>query len=433
VLEHGIDTPTLRFCLRIVSGMLVHISPPSTKTYLMRPHIHVVTLSACVALLTPMMSEAQMSANDAFNLGNAFGTARNAEVREGVKEEGLSSAVPNYTGTSERSSLYSGMRALGPDGFTEKDRCATTGLSASDPREVEACQAVNVLAGIRASGRLISLDKNADPLMIKKREVLADPVSATGMPFLTSLSECSSSTVTTADVTREDTCTDVIPFPKSSSCQMPWEVEVLQHNRYECSKVKEPIVRRCDEILTVQCNTNAVPQITINREWWWCDTCSAKASDMRNLQDAFRAVAQASGATVTFTRGTYGSACFEMQATGGADVMGYYNGVYFGKGTTLRYNMADGCSLRPYGLTLGGFNKTKGGKPMIRFSGNSECPTKVWRNGTKDHPGYWTCLGYTTMCPDGSPPLTINGEPACIGSVTCTSSWDRSACAPYGG
>jgi len=42
-------------------------------------------------------------------------------------------------------------------------------------------------------------------------------------------------------ITRTETCFDGIPLPSSSSCQMPWEVEVVQHN-VVCS----PAVDGCD-------------------------------------------------------------------------------------------------------------------------------------------------------------------------------------------
>lgn len=373
---------------------------------------------------------AQMSANDAFNEGSTFGTARNPEVREGIKTENAETIVPNYSATSEKSGLYAGMKNLNPDGHMEKTYCATAGLTSPDPKQVEACQATNLLAGMNETGNPFSINKETDPLMIKKREIQADPGAATGMPFTSSLSECTATSSTSADITRTETCTDVIPFPKSDSCQMPWEVEVLQHNRYECTKGKDPTIRKCNELLVVSCNSNLMPQVTVNRQWWWCDTCAGKVSDMQNLQDAFRAVAQASGASVSFTYGSYGQACFQMTAIGGANVLGYYNGGYFGQGKVLSYGFGRSCPY--FGMTLGS-TVSKSGKPMIEFRGNSECPNKVWKPATKDHPGMWLCIGYTPICPDGSPPINIDGGYACIGNVTCTSYWDKTACAPYGG
>ena len=370
-------------------------------------------------------AQAEMSANDAFNEGSSFGTARNAEVRAGVKKEAAEDVVPNYSASSEKSALYGGMKNLGPDGHLEKSYCAADGLSSPDPKQDEACQAVNTLAKINETGNPFTINKETDPIMVKKREIQADPAAASGMSLATTLSECTSTTTTTSDVTRTETCTDVIPFPKSDSCQMPWEVEVLQHNRYECTKGKDATIRKCNEVLVVSCNSNYVPQITVNREWWWCDVCSSKYGDMVALQNAFRDVAQASGATVSLTSGTVGGTCWTLTATGGADVVGYYNGAHFGTGKVLTY-----CSG---GLTLGGNTQYKSGKPTIRFSGNGDCPNKTWKPGTKDYPGHWTCSGYTTICPDGSPPLTIDGSPACLGSVTCTSYWDKTACSPYGG
>lgn len=370
-------------------------------------------------------AHSEMSANDAFNLGNTFGAARNAEVRQGVKKENAETMVPNYSATSEKSALYGGMKNLGPDGHVEKTYCATDGLSAPDAKQVEACQAVNTLAKINEKGNPFTINKETDPILVKKRQVQADPAAASGMSLATTLSECSSTTTTTSDVTRTETCTDVIPFPKSASCQMPWEVEVLQHNRYQCTKGKDPTIRKCNELLMVSCNSNAIPQITVEKEWWWCDVCSSKYGDMIALQYAFRDVARASGATVTLTSGTWGGTCWTLTATGGANVLGYYNGGYFGQGKVLTY-----CGG---GLTLGGVTKYKSGKPMIRFAGNGDCPNKVWKPGTKDYPGHWSCSGYTAMCPDGSPPLTIDGAAACLGNVTCTSYWDKTACSPYGG
>lgn len=388
-----------------------------------------LSCAALVLALCSFPSIAEMSANDAFNEGSTFGTARNPEVREGIKTENAETTVPNYSATSEKSGLYGGMKNLNPDGHLEKTYCATDGLTSPDPKQVEACQATNLLAGMNETGNPFSINKETDPLMIKKREIQADPGAATGMPFTSSLSECTATSSTSADITRTETCTDVIPFPKSDTCTMPWEVEVLQHNRYECSKGKDATTKKCNELLVVTCNSNMVPNITVNAEFWWCDTCTNKTIDMQSLQNAFRTVAQASGNIVTYTYGGYGSTCFQMTATGGADVYGYYNGVLFGTGKVLTFCHSGAL---PTGITLGTGNRTKSGKPTIRFSGNGDCPNKTWKPGTKDYPGHWTCTGYTTMCPDGSAPLTIDGTPACLGNITCTSTWDKSACTALG-
>lgn len=197
--------------------------------------------------------QAQMSANDAFNEGSSFGTARNAEVRAGVKKEAAEVVVPNYSASSERSALYGGMKNLDPDGHMEKAYCAADGLTSPDPKQVEACQAVNTLAKINETGNPFSINKATDPIMVKKREIQADPTSFTGMPFGTSLSECTNETVTGSSITREETCFDAIPLPTSSSCQMPQEVEVLQHNRYSCLTGKKSEAYACSDVLSVVC------------------------------------------------------------------------------------------------------------------------------------------------------------------------------------
>ena len=204
--------------------------------------MHLLQLALLITLMTiglHSIALADMSANDAFNEGNGFGVARNAEVRDGVSTSAAEDTVSNYSSTSERSALYGGMTNLAPFGTNEKVYCQTEGLSAPDSRQREACNATNMLSNLREHAPEIIINRETDPLMIRKREVLADPVAATGMPFATSLSECSADAVTSSDITRTETCFDGIPLPSSASCQMPWEVEVVQHNRYACLTGKD--------------------------------------------------------------------------------------------------------------------------------------------------------------------------------------------------
>ena len=210
-------------------------------------------LSFVLFSVLPIAAQAEMSANDAFNSGNAFGAARNAEVRDGVKKETAEGTVPNYSASSEKSALYGGMKNLGPDGANEKTYCATDGLSSPDAKQVEACQAVNTLAKINEKGNPFAINKETDPLMIKKRQIQADPIAASGMPFATSLSACTPEAITGSSITRDETCFDAIPLPKTDACQMPWEVEVLQHNRYRCLTGKTSQSYSCSDVLSVVC------------------------------------------------------------------------------------------------------------------------------------------------------------------------------------
>lgn len=198
-------------------------------------------------------AHSEMSANDAFNLGNTFGTARNAEVRQGVKKENAETMAPNYSATSEKSALYGGMQNLGPFGANEKIYCKTDGLTSPDPKQREACNATNTLSDINEHAGAIVINKETDPLMIKKREIQADPVAASGMPFATSLSACTPEAITGSSITRDETCFDAIPLPKTDACQMPWEVEVLQHNRYKCLSGKQSQSYSCSDVLSVVC------------------------------------------------------------------------------------------------------------------------------------------------------------------------------------
>lgn len=198
-------------------------------------------------------AQSDMSANDAFNQGASFGTARNAEVRAGIRREDAESTVPNYSATSERSALYGGMTNLGPFGTNEKIYCETDGLTSPDPKQREACNATNTLSRINEHADAITINRETDPLMIRKREIQADPVAASGMPFSTSLSECTNDSVTGSNITREETCFDGIPLPTSNSCQMPREVEVLQHNRYSCLTGKQSASYSCSDVLSVVC------------------------------------------------------------------------------------------------------------------------------------------------------------------------------------
>lgn len=212
----------------------------------------VLPVLCCLIFFAPAI-QAEMSANDAFNEGSSFGTARNAEVREGVKKENAETTVPNYSPTSDKSALYGGMQNLGPFGANEKIYCKTDGLTSPDPKQREACNATNTLSDINEHAGAIVINKETDPLMIKKREIQADPVAASGMPFATSLSACTPEAITGSSITRDETCFDAIPLPKTDACQMPWEVEVLQHNRYECLSGKQSQSYSCSDVLSVVC------------------------------------------------------------------------------------------------------------------------------------------------------------------------------------
>ena len=110
-----------------------------------------------------------------------------------------------------------------------------------------------MLSSLRDHAPAITINRETDPLMIRRRAILSDPVAATGLPFATSLSECTAEGATGSDITRTESCFDGIPLPSSSSCQMPWEVEVVQNNRYSCLSGRRSSIHECQETLLVSC------------------------------------------------------------------------------------------------------------------------------------------------------------------------------------
>lgn len=199
-----------------------------------------------------------MSPSGAFNAGNSLGIAANPDVATGITESAASTTVPNYSATSPRSALYSGMKNLGPDGLSETTYCQTDGVSSPDSKTKITCDATNLMTDFNIHKPVIHIDKTLDPLMVKRRAIQDDPASAS-LPINNSTSACKPETTTSADQTREETCTDVIGMPSSSSCEMPQEVDVLQHNRYQCDEGKPGTSHSCSKTLTTDCSTGCYP------------------------------------------------------------------------------------------------------------------------------------------------------------------------------
>ena len=216
-------------------------------------------LSILLAVTSGLALAAEpMTPTDAFSLGRGFGSAANATVPSGITPSEAESKVPNYAPSSDRSALYGGMRNLGPDGVGRTSYCETTGLTSADPKEKLSCDATNVLTKFRDHAPTIALDKNTDPLFVRKRAIQADPQAAS-LTINTSTTACVPTSSTTADTTRTETCFDYVGAPTASSCQMPWDVEVLQHNRYQCDQGKPGTVRTCSSSLVTNCSTGCYP------------------------------------------------------------------------------------------------------------------------------------------------------------------------------
>jgi len=203
-------------------------------------------------VLAASAQAAEMTATDAFALGRGFGTSANAGVPSGISSSEAESKIPNYSTTSSRSSLYGGMRNIGPDGLGQTTYCKTTGYTSTDPKEKLACDATNLLSDFRLHAPTIAINKSTDPIMVRKRAIQANP-EASSLTINSSTTACTPTTSTSADVTRTETCFDYVGAPTASSCQMPWDVEVVQHNRYQCDQGKPGTQQTCSNTLALDC------------------------------------------------------------------------------------------------------------------------------------------------------------------------------------
>ena len=387
---------------------------------------------------------AEMSANDAFNEGNSFGVARNAEVRDGVSTSAAEDTVSNYSSTSERSALYGGMTNLAPFGTNEKVYCQTEGLSAPDSRQREACNATNMLSNLREHAPEIIINRETDPLMIRKREVLADPVAATGMPFATSLSECSAEAVTSSDITRTETCFDGIPLPSSASCQMPWEVEVVQHNRYACLSGKKSTVHNCQETLLVSCtgggegceSSGIVPGSVYLTNGTYAFSLSGSTLTLRNNVTAVN--------STTYAR-------FNVQVAGLERVTNFHlSYVHSDNWMGLEIN---GVHVATHSRALGGLWTTPATDRLEHFWDDGEffrrsmvriCPTCVYNAETGHNYASTHNFDVRPYLREGVNTFVmyvVNGGGPGYGEVrfrvqqncpvTCVGTWDRGACAAF--
>lgn len=213
---------------------------------------------ALIALSSACTLAAEMSATEAFSLGRGFGTEANATVPSGITPAEAEAKVPNYAPTSDRSSLYSGMRNIISDGAGQTTYCKTTGYTSSDPKEKLSCDATNLLTDFRLHEPTIAIDKNTDPIFVRKRAIQANP-EASSLIINSSTTACTPTTSTSADVTRTETCFDYVGAPTASTCQMPWDVEVVQHNRYQCDQGKPGTRYSCSERLVTTCSMGCYP------------------------------------------------------------------------------------------------------------------------------------------------------------------------------
>ena len=151
----------------------------------------------------------QMNAQSAFAAGKSAG-ADNVEgvinlislIKAGESVKDFSPSPPT------QSSYWAGqgtvLNTLVSGGNSRVNECSTTGLSTTDPKDKQHCEAVNAIQDVHTN-KPTNIISAADPLLVRGNLITSDPEAIAGVMNST-YSGCTTTTLTTPGATVEQTC-----------------------------------------------------------------------------------------------------------------------------------------------------------------------------------------------------------------------------------
>lgn len=188
--------------------------------------------------------------------------------------------------------------------------------------------------------------------------------------------------------------------------------------------------------VNILCESRELPRIQAATSWMWsAGGAYNRDGQWSTYKEKVTALLSALGNQTqylgSFTQGDY----WGVVGTNGLPVAFKVNGRSYGTGTSFwYYHIASGacgdgaihCGT-DYGICVNSsptFQKTGCtgaiNDSMVDLNGQGDCPNPVWRPPTEDYAGHYYCPGATDIsCPSGSTPQVIDGNTACIGTLSC--------------
>lgn len=228
------------------------------------------------------LASSEMNAQSAFAAGKSAG-ADNIDgiiglislVKAGESMKDFSASPP------PQSSYWAGqgtvLNTLVGGGDSRVSECASTGLSSTDPKEKQHCEAVNAIQDVHAN-KPTNIISSTDSLIVKGKLITSDPEAIAGIMNST-YSGCTTTTLTTPGATVEQTCNDygeletqtcatgtlvtldpdyfykcleTIATPNNSTCTYGRSLVVDRDVNYQCTNTKQKITTEtCDKVAVI--------------------------------------------------------------------------------------------------------------------------------------------------------------------------------------
>ena len=229
-----------------------------------------LVLVAAALLSQSLSAIAQMSQAEAFGYGKSSGDSAHTQgVFDSISHAKGAEVLSGYSTTPpSQSSYWSGdqtpLLGLTSNGTGKIAECGSTGLEAADPAYKQHCEAVDAIAkqpGIKPTGLLTY----SDPLILKGKEITADPEAIAGAID----GSYSNSTTSTKENPAEfsmETCEDWSE-QNAESCTMGQEVVVDPDYIYSCLETLKTInASTCTYGAVVQVDVDYNYQCNINKQ-----------------------------------------------------------------------------------------------------------------------------------------------------------------------
>lgn len=348
---------------------------------------------------------------DPMSEAREIGQGSVSAVHSGLRTGGEEWAAPAVAALPGGAMPQATAAGAGAAGMARVEQCA------SNPGSGVECEGVNAaIASVQpAAAYQSALDGYADVARLRSGELTPD----SGIDG--EYSDCTTKTITKGQ---------------------QYFDEQICHNYY-LRVLDQPCTKTLD--VNILCESRVVPRIEAATSWMW----SAGGAYNRDGQwtayrDLVTALLRALGNETqflgSFTTGDY----WGVVGTGGLPIVFKANGRTYGTGTSFWYYhipLPDtGGMIKQYGICVNNsptFQKTGCtgaiNDAMVDLNGQGDCPKPVWRPPTEDYAGHYYCPGSTNIsCPSGSAPQVIDGNTACIGTLSCyeEDSWQNS-CIDY--
>ena len=319
----------------------------------------------------------QMNAQSAFAAGKSAG-ADNVEgvinlislIKAGESVKDFSPSPPT------QSSYWAGqgtvLNTLVSGGNSRVNECSTTGLSTTDPKDKQHCEAVNAIQDVHTN-KPTNIISAADPLLVRGNLITSDPEAIAGVMNST-YSGCTTTTLTTPGATVEQTCNDYGEL-ETQTCTTGTLVKLDPDYFYKCLEtIAIPNNSTCTYGRTLVVDKDANYQCTVTKQKITTETCDKVAV-----------------ITVTGTTGTSGGCTPGALLASGSMRPPYWfcgGGAQNGTSTYSVFVYCNGPSSIRVRLVGGNYSGVKD---------YSAYPSVPSGSGSFPRQGYWTCTPGTAQ------------------------------------